>query len=66
MKKQLDMEKITRGLGAEGPGKVSTSGYYFGPMQLLADIEARFRAPSGGGHPTDPDWTERWLIPLAR
>jgi hypothetical protein len=34
-------------------------------MQLLADIEARFRVPSGGGRPTDPGWTERRLLPLA-
>jgi hypothetical protein len=34
-------------------------------MQLLADIEARFRVPAGGGRPTDPHWTERRLVPLA-
>jgi hypothetical protein len=34
-------------------------------MQLLADIEARFRVPPGGGRPTDPAWTERRLLPLA-
>ena len=65
MKAQLDMDKIARGLGAERRGKVAASGGYFGAMQLLADIEARFRVPSGGGRPTDPDWTERRLVPLA-
>jgi len=64
MKKQLDMNKIARGLGAERRGKVSASGGYFGAMQLLADIEARFRVPAGGGRPTDPGWTERRLVPL--
>jgi hypothetical protein len=34
-------------------------------MQLLADIEAHFRVPSGGGRATDPNWTERRLVPLA-
>jgi hypothetical protein len=34
-------------------------------MQLLADIEARFRVPVGGGRATDPRWTERRLVPLA-
>ncbi|MDP9362145.1 MAG: hypothetical protein M3P29_11915 [Acidobacteriota bacterium] len=34
-------------------------------MQLLADIEARFRVPARGGRPTDPRWTERRLVPLA-
>jgi hypothetical protein len=65
MKTQLDMDKIARGLGAERRGKVTPSGGYFGALQLLADIEARFRVPSGGGRPTDPRWTERRLVPLA-
>jgi len=65
MKTQLDMDKIARGLGAERRGKVTASGGYFGAMQLLADIEARFRVPAGGGRPTDPRWTERRLVPLA-
>jgi hypothetical protein len=34
-------------------------------MRLLADIEARFRVPAGAGRATDPDWTERRLVPLA-
>ncbi len=64
MKTQLDMDKIAAGLGAERSGKVSATGGYFGAMQLLADIEARFRVPAGGGRPTDPRWTERRLVPL--
>jgi len=59
------MDKIARGLGAERRGKVSATGGYFGAMQLLADVEARFRTPEGGGRPTDPRWTERRLVPLA-
>jgi len=54
MKTQLNMDKIAKGLGAERQGKVAATGGYFGAMQLLADIEARFRVPSGGGRPTDP------------
>ena len=65
MKTRLDMDKIARGLGGERRGKVAASGGYFGAMQLLADIEARFRSPSGGGRPTDASWTERRLVPLA-
>jgi hypothetical protein len=65
MKPHLDMNKIARGLRAERKGKVSAGGGYFGAMQLLADIETRFRVPIGGGRATDPDWTERRLIPLA-
>jgi hypothetical protein len=65
MKRHLDMNKIARGLGAERKGKVTATGGYFGAMQLLADIEARFRVPVGGGRATDPHWTERRLVPLA-
>jgi len=65
MKRQLDMEKIARGLGAERRGKVSAKGGYFGAMQLMADVEAKFRVPAGGGRATDPRWTERRLVPLA-
>ncbi len=62
---RLDMDKIARGLGAESRAKVASSGGYFGAIQLLADIEARFRVPAGGGRPTDANWTERRLVPLA-
>ncbi|HEX9668235.1 MAG TPA: hypothetical protein VGC93_02015 [Thermoanaerobaculia bacterium] len=65
MKTRLDMDKIAEGLGAERRGKVSAKSGYFGALQLLADIEARFRVPTGGGRPTDPRWTERRLVPLA-
>lgn len=65
MKKQLDMDKIARGLGAQRRGKVTASGGHFGARQLLADIESRFRVPSGGGRATEPSWTEKRLVPLA-
>ena len=65
MKVHLDMNKIARGLRAERKGKVIAGGGYFGARQLLADIETRFRVPAGGGRATDPDWTERRLVPLA-
>lgn len=65
MKMRLDMNKIAKGLGAERGGKISATGGYFGAMQLLAEIEARFRVPVGGGRATDPRWTERRLVPLA-
>ncbi len=62
---QLDMNKIAAGLGVKRRGTVNARGGYFGAMQLLADIEARFRVPRLGGRPTDPLWTERRLLPLA-
>jgi hypothetical protein len=65
MKPTLDMNKIARGLRAERKGKASAGGGYFGAVQLLGEIEARFRVPMGGGRATDPEWTERRLVPLA-
>ncbi len=65
MKSRLDMERIARGLGAERRGKVRAAGGFFGALQLMAEIQARFRVPGGGGRPTDPRWTKRRLIPLA-
>ena len=65
MKTPLDMDKIAKGLAAQRRGKVTATGGYFGAMQVLADIEARFRIPPGGGRPTDPAWIERRLLPLA-
>lgn len=65
MATQLNMNKIARGLRAERMGKVAGSGGYFRALQLLADIEARFRVPVGSGRATDPRWTERRLVPLA-
>ena len=59
------MGKIAVALGAERKGKVSGAGGYFGAMQLLAEVETRFRAAAGGGRATDPRWTERRLVPLA-
>jgi hypothetical protein len=65
MKTQLDLNKIAKALRAHRRGRTSSSSGYFGAMQLLADVEARFRIPPGGGRPTDPNWTERRLVPLA-
>ena len=65
MKTRLDMDKIAKALGAERRGKLAVRGGYFGTTQLVADVQARLRVPSGGGRPTDRGWTERRLLPLA-
>ncbi len=65
MKPRIDIDKIARGLGAERRGKVSARSGYFGAMQLVAEIQGRFRVPTGGGRATDPAWTKRRLVPLA-
>src|SRR2546425_2007792 len=64
MKQRLNMNQIAKSLGSQRRGKVSASGGYFGAIQLMAEIEARFRVPAGGGRATDPNWTERRLVPL--
>lgn len=64
-KPKLDMDNIARTLGAERRGTVAAGAGYFGAMQLVAEIQARFRAPAGGGRSTDPKWTQRRLVPLA-
>lgn len=66
MKPRLDIHTIAKRLGAERRGKVSAGGGYLGAMQLAAEVQARFRVPTGGGRATDPLWTERRLVPLAR
>lgn len=65
MKRQLDMAKIARGLGAVRRGKVRAKGGYLGALALAADVGARFRVPEGGGRATDPQWTERRLVAFA-
>ena len=65
MKRNLNMDRIAKELGAERKGKVAASGGYFGAMHLVADIEARLLVPAGGGRRTDAQWTERRLIPVA-
>jgi len=65
MKKKLDMAKIAKALGAERRGKVRAKGGHFGAIALVADVQARFQVPEGGGRATDPGWTERRLVALA-
>lgn len=66
MKPTLNMDKIAEGLGAERRGKVQAPGGFFGALQLVAEVRARFRPPVRGGRGTDPAWTERRLLPLAQ
>jgi hypothetical protein len=64
-KPKLDMNKIAKTLGAERRGEVKAGSGHFGAMQVVAEIQARFQAPAGGGRSTDPSWTDRRLVPLA-
>jgi hypothetical protein len=64
-KPKLDMDKIAKVLGAERRGEVRAGSGHFGAMQVVAEIQARFQAPTGGGRSTDPTWTDRRLVPLA-
>jgi hypothetical protein len=64
MTARVDVDKIAKGLGAERRGKVPVSGGQFGAMQLVAEVQARFRVPTGGGRATDPSWKTKRLVPL--
>src|SRR5438874_3383513 len=61
---QLDYDKIAKGLRTERGGKVTSKGGYFGALGLAAEVAARFKTPPTGGRATDPNWTERRLVPL--
>ena len=65
MRSTLKMNKIAHRLGAERKGKVAPRGGFFGALELLEEVRARFQAPPGGGRPTDSSWTARRLVPLA-
>lgn len=65
MKNRVEIDKIAKGLGAHRRGVQEAKGGYFGAMQLVADVKARFRTPKGGGRATDPEWTQRRVLPLA-
>ena len=65
-KPKLDMDKIAGVLGAERKGTVGAAGGYFGATLIVAEIQARFRTPAGGGRSTDPSWTERRLVPFTQ
>lgn len=68
MKKQLDMVRIAKGLGAVRGGKISAKGGYFGALGLVADVEARFRAPGRAGVPPvdgrDADTERPRVVPI--
>ena len=61
----IDKDRIAAGLRASRGGKVPASGGYFGAIQLLGEVRARFRVPRGGGRATDPSWTARRQVALA-
>jgi hypothetical protein len=65
MKRRLDIDKIAKKLGAHREGRVEARDGYFGAMQLVAEIQARFRVPSTGGRATNPDWSTKRLVGLS-
>jgi hypothetical protein len=60
-----NLDKIAKGLGAECRGEVHACSGHFGATQLVAEVQARFRTPAGGGRSTDPSLTEKRLVSLA-
>src|SRR5713226_8784928 len=65
MKPRIRIDKIAKGLGAERRGKVQVRGGHFGAMQLVAEVQARFQIPKGGGRATDPNWRTKRLVPFS-
>jgi hypothetical protein len=63
-KPKLDLDRIGRSLRAERRGQVPARSGYFGALQLVAEVQARFQTPEGGGRATDPRWTARRLVPF--
>ena len=49
VKTKLDIEKIAKGLGAVRGGTVEAPPGYFGALQLVSQVESRFRTPTRGG-----------------
>lgn len=64
-KRELDTDKIARGLGARKKGRAYPTGGYPGAAQLAAEVQARFQVPPGGGRATDPSWSDKRLVPIA-
>jgi hypothetical protein len=62
--RRIDLDKIAKGLDAERRGAVAAGGGFFGAIQIVAEVQGRFRVPTGGGRATDPAWTKRRLVPL--
>jgi hypothetical protein len=66
MTRRVDIDKIAHGLGlgARRRGAQVVKSGYFGAMQLVDDVKKRLKTPKGGGHATDPAWTQRRIVPL--
>ncbi len=62
MNRDLDIDKIAKGVGGKRVGKVESSSGYFGAMQLAAEVTRRFKVPHGGGRRTDRRCTEKRLV----
>ena len=60
-----NLDKIANELGAERRGEAHAGSGHLGAMQLVAEVQARFRTPAGGGRSTDPSLTEKRLVSLA-
>jgi hypothetical protein len=65
MRNRLNIDAIAKKLGAERKGRVEAGDGYFGAMQLVAEIQARFRVPPKGGRATNPTWSMKRLVGLS-
>ncbi len=61
---KVNIDKIAARLGATRRGHVEARSGYFGAMELLAEVQRRFKIPPTGGRATDPSLTVQRQISL--
>jgi hypothetical protein len=62
----VDHDTLARRLGAQSRRPLAAVAGPFAAVELALEVAQRLRPPAGGGHPTDPSWNERRLLPLKR
>ena len=61
---KTNINKIAKKLGAKRRGRVEARAGYFGALELLAEVQKRFRVPSTGGRASDASLTVQRQIAL--
>lgn len=61
---KINVDKIAKKLGAKRRGRVDARSGYFGAMELLAEVQRRFKVPQTGGRVTDASLTVQRQIAL--
>ncbi len=61
---KTNIGKIAKALGAKRRGRVDARSGYFGALELLAEVQKRFRVPPTGGRASDASLTVQRQIAL--